>query len=198
MHDVGSVAPERLALRRARGPGRRRDCGQGLDSFADFRSFIRGFQETSFALQRERAGLGLVRLVLGRSAGLGVDHLGGLAKAPLAISCQTLERGGKGTREEPLVRNRPKRDARATPPRRSGRMAPDPRRAIPCSLGFGPLRRMTGPSFLRQVAGSGQLAPGPNRPKREELLFQSADTDPFCQTVGAPPPPLKRHSSLQK
>jgi hypothetical protein len=63
-------------------------------------------------------------------------------------------------------------------------MAPDPRRAIPCSFGFGLRRRMTDPSFLCQVAGSGQLAPGPHRPKREEFLFQSACAGPLCQMAG--------------
>jgi hypothetical protein len=147
-------------------------------------------------LSRERAGLGLVHFVLFRSAGLEVDRSGGLAEVPLAMSRHFLEpgsrrkpspceeRGGNGTREEPLVLNLPKRDARAAPPRLSGRMAPDPRRAIPFSFGFGPRRRMTGPSFLCQVTGSGQLAPNPRRVKCEEFLFQSAGVGPLCQMAG--------------
>jgi hypothetical protein len=139
---------------------------------------------------RVRAGLGLVRFVLDRSTGLGVDRLGGLAEDPLAMSCQTVEpglrrkpspreeRGARGTRGVPLLRKRPKRDARAAPPRQSGRRAD--------------------PNFPRQGAGSSHLAPGLSRPKRGDRLLQSAGTGPFGHPVGAPPPPLKRHSSLRK
>ena len=86
-------------------------------------------------------------------------------------SVSVMRGGGKGTRGEPFALNLPKRAARADPPRRSG--------------------RMTGPRFLRLGAGSGQLAPGPNRPKRGERLLQPAGTGPFGHMAGAPPPPKK-------
>jgi hypothetical protein len=114
---------------------------------------------------------------------LGVDRLGGLTEDPLAMSCQTVEpglrrkpspreeRGARGTRGVPLLRKHPKRDARAAPPRRSGRRAD--------------------PSFPRQGADSSHLAPGRSRPKRGDRLLHSTGTGPCGHPVGAPPPPTK-------